>query len=225
MAALAAKGVTVPVDATLHDVPGLIGQIDGMAPPVSSVTIGGRSYKTVRIGTQYWIAENLDWKFSGCGIGNHTMTTASMEACYYNDDETTYGVNGNKYGLLYNWCAVNYIDQNKDTMLPDGWRVPSLTDYATLVSYIGNNASLIKSTTWRGSYPGTDEYGMALVPSGGYYGIFADLNDCCNLWSTSVGTGSNSYYTELAYTSNTVNYTSQTSMQNYMSVRLVKDAT
>lgn len=218
--ALRAKGVNVPANAQLSDVADMIEEIE--VPTI--VNIGGRDYPYVQIGNQLWIAENLDWKFSGCGIGNHTMTTSSSEACYYNDDEATYGVNGNKYGLLYNWCAINYIEQNKSTMLPDGWRVPSINDYVVLTSFVGNDASSLKATTWRGAFPGTDTYGMTLYPSGGYYGVFADLNDFCNLWTTS-GNGSDAYYTMLGYDSNNIRYNSQTSKQNYMSLRIVKDVT
>ena len=53
LSVLSSKGVTVPPGATLHDVPGLIGMIDGRAPvPVPTVVIGGRTYVTVTIGNQ-----------------------------------------------------------------------------------------------------------------------------------------------------------------------------
>ena len=66
-----------------------------------SVVIGGREYPVVQIGNQLWLAENLDWRWEGLTVGGQWQRE-TPGAWYYNNDEATYGVNGNKYGLLYN---------------------------------------------------------------------------------------------------------------------------
>ena len=203
MAALASKGVTVPAGATLHDVPNLIGQIDGMAPATSTVTIGGRTYKTVRIGSQWWLAENLDYKFPVNGytlpIGSSGYPTTPA-AWYYNDNETAYGIDGTyKCGLIYNWYAAKYLDDNKDTLLPTGWHVPSYAEWDALATAVGGSSTagtklkaLDNSVTsnWPSGWSGTDNYGFSVLPAGnrynasfhefGTWGVFLTLTEADN---------------------------------------------
>ena len=148
--------------------------IDGM---FLSVTIGGREYKVVQIGNQLWMAENLDWKWDGLPIGVNDRSSDEQRASYYNNDEVTYGVNGNKYGLLYNLPAINYLESNKNTMLPNGWHVPTISDFNTLFTSIGSNGGTkLKSTTGWTSGNGTDDYGFSAFPTGYYqYGSFIDV--------------------------------------------------
>ena len=138
----------------------------------SFIVIGGRKYPYVQIGNQLWLAENLDYKFEYEGstlpIGQSGNPTTPA-AWYYNNEETTYGVNGNKYGLLYNWYAVNYIETNKSTLLPDGWHVPTLSEWDTLATACGGSASCgtkLKSATGWNSGNGTDDFGFTAFPAG-----------------------------------------------------------
>lgn len=137
--------------------------------------IGGRDYRTVIIGNQMWLAENLDWKFDGLQIGG-VYTESVANAWYYDNDEDTYGVNGNKYGLMYNGPALFALNGG---LLTGGWRVPSLVDYRTLVANVsttgtgssGNNAGLKLKVSSAG---GTDDYGFSMYMNGlynnGYFG-------------------------------------------------------
>lgn len=176
MTALASKGVTVPTGATLHDVPNLISQINGMGP-IGYVAIGGRTYKTVKIGTQEWLAENLDYKFDvngsqiPVGLDNFPSTPA---AWYYNNNEVDYGIDGTyKCGLLYNWYAAKYLDDNKSTLLPEDWRVPSKSDYEFLFNYISTDVCVNMKSTDNSVIPGfpigwngTNLSGYDALPSG-----------------------------------------------------------
>ena len=223
MAALVSKGVTVPAGATLHDVPNLIGQIDGMAPAISTTTIGGRTYKTVRIGSQWWLAENLDYTWDGLKVGYSTSAN-EQRANYYNNDSATYGVNGNKYGLLYNWIAVKYLEDNKDSLIP-GWHVSTTLEWDALTEHVGGAATAgtkLKSTSGWSSGNGDDSYGFNGLPAGYYYDSkFYHVGEVLRYW-TSGEKDSNDAFARLFSTGTGVEPDYSMKSRCY-SIRLVKD--
>jgi len=105
--------------------------------------IDGNCYKTIQIGNQIWMAENLKTIHYNDGnpIPNVTngeewanLPTAAWVGtelpltyitygayCWYNNETDTYG---NDYGILYNWGAVG-----TDKLCPIGWHVPSLAEW------------------------------------------------------------------------------------------------
>lgn len=195
------------------------------------VIIGGRSYNTVKIGSQIWMAENLDWKFEGCVIGASGTSTIQPRGNYYGNDETTYGVNGNKYGLLYNWAAINYIETNKSSLIP-GWHVPTYNDWMELMTSIGGSSSAgtkLKSATGWSSGAGTDDYGFNAFPAGVMqWGDFSQVGSSTVLWSSTPGNVSlNQVYSIQLGTgsSASVNKWDDTMIYYCYSLRLVKDAT
>ena len=132
--------------------------------------IGGNTYRTVTIGSQTWLAENLDFKFSGCNIGGSGNPT-TPNAWYYSNDEATYGWEGKKYGLIYNWYAVKLLNDNRHTLIP-GWHVPSTAEWDVLANAVGGESTagtVIKSATDWISGAGTDVYGFSAFPAGRYY--------------------------------------------------------
>ena len=167
--------------------------------------LDGRLYKTVTIGNQTWMAENLDYKFNGLQLNNSLWSYDIKQADYYDKDEATYGVNGNKYGLLYNFIAAKYLNNNKSSLIP-GWHVPSLTEWNTLINYVGGSSvagSKLKSTTdWMSGPPGTegtDEYGFNAKPAG--YG--SEMNNAV----TFNGVGAETYFlTSTPYGNGNGNY-------------------
>jgi uncharacterized protein (TIGR02145 family) len=91
-------------------------------------------YKTVKIGNQIWMAENLKTtKYrDGRDILNVTSNIqwsnlSTGAYCYYDNLESI----RNSYGLLYNWFAVN-----KEGIAPSGWHVPTTEDWTILVNYL-----------------------------------------------------------------------------------------
>jgi uncharacterized protein (TIGR02145 family) len=98
--------------------------------------VEGNVYKTVTIGKQVWMAENLKTiRYSdGKNIPLVTdekawdsLTTPSY--CWYNNDEVTYK---NTCGALYNWYTVN-----TGKLCPTGWHVPTDAEWTTFTNYLG----------------------------------------------------------------------------------------
>jgi uncharacterized protein (TIGR02145 family) len=107
-----------------------------------SVTYGsltdqeGNIYKTVKIGEQIWMAENLRTTHyqDGSFIPNVTVTNEwtglnNAAYCFYNNDTLFKNI----YGALYNWYAV--ADQRK--VCPDGWHIPSDAEWTLLETSLG----------------------------------------------------------------------------------------
>ena len=108
--------------------------IDGYGKGVKD--INGNKYKTVYIGTQEWMAENLKVSKYNDGTSIPNITDKTKWAnnttgawCNYNNDASKNG----KYGKLYNWYAVS----GRKNVCPTGWHVPSDTEWTVLIDYLG----------------------------------------------------------------------------------------
>jgi len=131
----------------------------------------GNIYKTITIGTQTWMAENLrTTKYNdGTAIqnvaNNSDWTNLSTGAyCNYNN-ETTLEYKAT-YGYLYNWYAVN-----KGTLAPKGWHVAADSEWTTLITYIGGNyyGNKLKekgTTHWDINEDATNESGFTALAAG-----------------------------------------------------------
>jgi len=101
----------------------------------------GKTYKTVAINNQTWLAENLNYAVAG-------------SKCY--DDKLE---NCNKYGRLYDWdMAIKSC--------PEGWRLPSYKELATLTDYVGGATKLKSRTGWKNDGNGSNDFGFTALPSG-----------------------------------------------------------
>jgi len=105
----------------------------------SIADVDGNVYKTIQIGTQIWMAENLrTTKFNdGASITQVTddiewekLTTPGY--CWYDNDPSSYK---DTYGALYNWYAVN-----TEKLCPEGWHVPANAEWNILSNYLGADA-------------------------------------------------------------------------------------
>lgn len=181
------------------------------------VEIGGRYYPIVTIGTQKWISENLDFKFSGLIVGGGFASTSEPRAWYYDNNDVLYGENGKKYGLLYNQGAIEQLVN----FLPTGWRIPTLIDIQNLAN---NSADKLKSKTDWLSTNGNNETGFNAFPCGcvnNINNIFEDLGYYFNLWSSAVYSSYQKY--ELYIYNNLVAVNPSTSTFAF-SARICKDA-
>ena len=116
----------------------------------------GKTYKTVKIGDQVWMAENLN--YAGGGIGH----------CYEDVPE-----NCEAGGRLYKWDVAREV-------CPEGWHLPSKTEFDTLLSFVKLEyeeeqcgfADMFRATSGWGYYhtpstQGCDMVGFSAVPAGG----------------------------------------------------------
>lgn len=196
----------------------------------NTTTIGGRVYRTVTIGGKTWLAENLDYKFSGCGIGG-SGTPSTPNAWYYNNDEATYGIDGvRKCGLLYNWHAVKLLNDNRSDLIP-GWHVPTNDEWTALANAVGGTSvagTRLKAANvdWATSWGGTDDYEFGVLPTGGRAdGSFNWLGSLCRFWTSSQEPTNSTAAVCWEFNSSASMSKSAANKTNYMySVRLVKDS-
>ena len=150
--------------------------------------IDGNIYKSVIIGGQEWMLENLSTsKYSdGTTIPNVTdeyqwshLTTGAC--CYYNNDSQ----NVNTYAKLYNWYAVE-----TGKLCPTGWHVPTDLEWTVLTDYLAANGytgTALKATSGWDYGNGTDNYGWLGLPVGNrhYDGYFNYFGSAGSWWSSS----------------------------------------
>lgn len=203
--------------------------------------IAGNVYKTIVIGTQTWMAENLRTTNynDGNSIPNVTdnltwrdLTTPAY--CYYNNDGNAYKTT---YGALYNWLTVN-----TGKLCPTGWHVPNDSEWTTLVTYLGGTSvagAKLKETTKAHWYNvteyATNESGFTALPGGvraadhgpvltWWLGIFSDLGGYGIWWSrTELTTINASYWYTYGNTPGFLKGVDLAEKQNGYSVRCLKD--
>ncbi|HEX2937233.1 MAG TPA: FISUMP domain-containing protein, partial [Bacteroidales bacterium] len=151
----------------------------------SLADIDGNTYKVITIGTQTWMAENLQTtKFNdGTPISSVTdgKTWAGLSTPAYSWYDNNEQVYKKMFGALYNWYAVN-----TGKLCPAGWHVSTNTEWATLITYLGGSTvaggKLKEAGTSHWDAPNTNatnESGFTALPGGGrsVYFIGSDLSD------------------------------------------------
>jgi uncharacterized protein (TIGR02145 family) len=106
----------------------------------------GKTYKTVKIGKQTWMAENL----------NYQTDSASWKM----KDSSSYS---DKYGMLYTWNDAGKV-------CPDGWSLPTCMEWDALAKAVGGKnvagTKLKAKSGWAKNGGGTDVYGFSALPGG-----------------------------------------------------------
>jgi uncharacterized protein (TIGR02145 family) len=116
----------------------------------STVTdIEGTVYKTVKIGDQWWMAENLRVKSYNDGVPIEFIPVVNgSDTIWANTDSGAYCIiNEDLFGCLYNAQVL----ENGKNIAPSGWHVPTDEDWKVLEKTLGMSDSEINSTGWRGS--------------------------------------------------------------------------
>jgi len=144
-----------------------------VVPPEASVTGNntfmdardGKVYRFVVIGSQIWMAENLNYE-----VDNGNSSWCAGGDC-------------NTYGRLYNWPTAQNV-------CPGGWHLPDDDEYKALWAYVDENngsesveTSLKSTAVW--SNPGTDKFGFSALPAGYYWGGLSDEGSDAGFWSSS----------------------------------------
>lgn len=167
--------------------------------PVVEFTFGsmtdsrdGQIYKTVTIGSQTWMAENLNFG-------------AMFSSCY--ESEVS---NCDKYGRLYTWavamdsagkwsangsgCSYNLLCSPTGVVrgvCPEGWHLPTGTEWATLFTEVGGSdlaGKMLKSKSgWNNGGSGSDDYQFTALPAGfrSPFGSFKNNGNGAFFWSSS----------------------------------------
>ena len=200
----------------------------------------GQTYKTVKIGGQWWMAENLNYAYTGVPFKAGDYTSDSTSWCYDND-----AANCAKYGRLYTWAAAmdsvgtwstngmgcGYYMVCSPTnpvrgICPEGWHLPDATEWNALFDAVGGKATagiMLKSTEgWISN--GSDAYSFSALPAGyrDSHGDYYDEGYSANFWSSTEGSSNSAYYMFLYY--NDDNASLRNFLKDYgFSVRCLKD--
>lgn len=191
--------------------------------------IDGNVYKTIIIGTQTWMAENLRTTNYRNGesipnVTDNTVWTNLTTGAYCNYENTIDKDKIATYGRLYNWYTI----ADYRILAPKGWHVPSDTEWETLTRYLGNEMFAggkmkeIGTTHWNSPNKGaTNESGFSSLPGGFRFSSFSGIGELGFYWS-SLSDQSNAYIRNQNYNYSN-NFRSGCGMRNGLSIRCIKD--
>jgi len=171
-----------------ENLPAMVTTSVKVAPPVKVATSSntftdprdGKVYRTVKIGGQVWMAENLAYN--------------APDSKVYDNDES----NGSKYGRLYNWGTAMKV-------CPNGWHLPSDKEWQTLVDFAGGDEiagkKLKAKSGWKANGNGTDDFGFSALPGGdgNSRGSFNNVGKYGFWWSSREVSSDNANYWVMGY--------------------------
>lgn len=196
----------------------------------------GKTYKTVKIGNQWWMAENLNYADSA-----KTPSLKGNTRCFRNEEDKC-----KKYGRLYTWAAaIDSVTLATDSenpldcgyqkrcklpgglqgICPDGWHLPSKAEWTTLIYSLGGEskaARVLKSKTGWMDNNGNDSVGFSALPAGSWQGKDHFDGNEANFWSAT------EYYNDLSFSVFIYYYYDVAELihgekQNGFSIRCIKD--
>jgi uncharacterized protein (TIGR02145 family) len=180
--------------------------------------IEGNMYKTLLIGSQYWMVENL--KTTKLNDGSSLINDLNGGVpgySWYNNDVS----NKNIYGALYNYYTLNTAK-----ICPTGWHVPSMAESGILINFFGGEKyagdKLKESGLWPIGTIATNESSFSALPGGIYDGSFSGLGYGASFWTSSSMSG----YMYINFTSFSLAYISEIYWKHKyagLSIRCVKD--
>lgn len=168
----------------------------------------GQTYKVVKIGNQYWMAENLAFKPD---TGNYWA---------YDNDQSNVEI----YGYLYNWETAKNV-------CPAGWHLPTDAEWTILSNYLGKIDEIgcklkeIGTIHWDSPNKGaTNESGFTALPGGrcSSYPSFVDIGIFGFWWSSTWHNSTNSWYRYMHYNECYLGRTTERKEYGF-SVRCLKD--
>ena len=218
------------------------------------IDVDGNIYRTVKIGEQTWMAENLKvTKFSDGTPIPHVPAKADwfellredLGYCWYEN----YRALGYEFGALYSWPAASRDLYGSDInpsdiqgVCPDGWHLPSDSEWDELELYLGMDPKELDKQDWRGTDEGgklkragtrdwvspntgaTGETGFNAQPSGFRHGSaeFIGMGSTTRYWTATKNGYSYAWYRQLDYDNSAIGRDFQGVYRGH-SVRCVKD--
>jgi uncharacterized protein (TIGR02145 family) len=196
--------------------------------------IDGNVYKTVKIGNQVWMAEDL--KTTRYQNGDTILTTnpATLNIMSESVPKYQWAYDGNDsiaaiYGRLYTWYTVT----DNRSIAPAGWHVPTYSEWKTLVNFLGGEAAAhaklkeTDTTHWKSpNSDATNESGFTGLPGGSHWDdVFVEIGMSGHYWSATAANSGEAWRLLLNYTymgANSVLNTGDKKIGWY--VRCIKDA-
>ncbi|MDR2584598.1 MAG: fibrobacter succinogenes major paralogous domain-containing protein [Fibromonadaceae bacterium] len=165
-----------------------------------SVLYKGEIYETVEIGTQTWMAKNLNYNAPGSKCNNYSDANCAT------------------YGRLYDWNTAIKV-------CPSGWHLPSDAEWRTLTNFVGSpEGKYLKATSgWNSNGNGTDKYGFSALPGGCSGRVFWEVGNYGIWWSATEYSASYASSRYIYYDSDAVYKGSNEEKDNLYSVRCVQD--
>lgn len=180
-----------------------------------------QAYRTVRIGTQTWFAQNLNYR---------RPMTSDTGACMNHDPS-----NCKLYGRYYDWAGAmdadtKYNSASLSTSLPRqgacpiGWHLPSQAEWGVLLAFVDSGSSGVKlrSRKYWTTAPGTDDYGFRILPAGWRDGTFLGIGLTGQFW-TSTATGSSTAWGRADNSDQSGINTASASKRLFLSVRCLSN--
>lgn len=165
-------------------------------------------YSIVAIGDQVWMAENLKTTRYRDGSpileikgGQEWADLTTPAYCWYTNDSSLFKKD---YGALYNWHVIDPV--NTKQIAPEGWHVPSDSEWVLLASYLGGSnvagGSLKEEGFLHWTYPNegaTNSSGFKALPGGycSYNGTFGKYGAYGVWWTTTENDQSTAIYHNL----------------------------
>ena len=195
--------------------------------------VEGNVYKTIKIGTQTWMAENLRTTKYRNNEAIPTTTPANKDISQQNTPKYLWSYEGEEnnvpiYGRLYTW----YTATDARNICPVGWHLPSVDEASTLISFLGggyNASDKMRETGtanhWLSPNTGaTNESGFTAL-SGGYKNNpdFIGLGNTGSFWLSNIVDGTRAYQLKVQYSYSYGNMFDVSSNYYGLSVRCIKD--
>ena len=207
----------------------------------------GQTYKTVKIGDQWWMAENLNYAYIDDPFDSGEVTSDSTSWCYDN-----VSANCNKYGRLYTWSAAmdsagRWSTNGKGCgydstcspagiirgVCPEGWHRPNITEWEILFNAAGSKDTAgknLKSTSGWIDYEdesgnGTDAFGFSALPAGSRnkYGIYNFEGISALFWNSTEDDSNYAYEVFLLHLTGAADLSSSNVKNNAFPVRCIQD--
>jgi uncharacterized protein (TIGR02145 family) len=190
-----------------------------------------QTYNTVVIGTQTWMAKNLNY-------GTLTTGVASNNAIVEKNCTSNLEANCTTDGGFYSWaealglpsscnassCAASISVGNHQGICPTSWHIPKAAEFTTLSTFLGTATAgtQMKTTTGWTTNTGTNSSGFSALPAA-YYGGTSYIGDYAFFWSTGESSTEEGYSSLLFKSSATLTTSSSRGKTTGFSVRCLKD--